>query len=190
MVSDVRKELVHRIKRRLAAPRLTIIDARDSIRDCFVATYLGGIAAGVEGLDLQATPSELERITERIFRARLLMQGASWEAPTVDALERVKKEADGEFHFDRLPVEASAMHDQVCSLLLGKVDGLVPHVGDKSAVTKPVRQATAVQLSMRKTISAFLTQFGSEVESGLEVDALSLRVEKLQRLINVLADLE
>jgi hypothetical protein len=184
-----RDQLVERIKARLALPKLTVIEARDSIRDCFVATYMGGIAANVEALNLKATLPEIQRISETIFRTRLVKYGASWERPSVDALEKVKLEADAELHFDELPAESLAMHDRVCSLLLAKASGMLPHRGDKSVVTREARSEDAVLQAMRATVSASLTQLQQAVDAQESGDELLKRVAKLTRLVETLSAL-
>jgi hypothetical protein len=181
-----RDRFADRIKRRLGKPVLTLIDARDGIRDCFVSTYLGGVAAGVQGLQLNPSAEQLEAIAEQIFRRRLGAHGISWDAPTADSLERVKLEADRELHFDQLPAELHAVHDQVCSLLLAKVSGALPHRGDVSVVTREARQQDEVEQSMRRTIAAFLSQFRDVTERGETAEQLLARLGTLSRLIETL----
>jgi hypothetical protein len=187
-VSLTREQLVSRIKPRLAAKNLTVFEARDGICDCFVSTYLGGIDAGVSALQIKASSSELQRIAEQIFKRRLVKHGATWESPNVDALERVKLEADAELHFDQLPAELSAMHDQVCSLLIGKVSGLLPHRGDKSVVTAEVRKSNEVELTLRKAMSLLLSQVSSAVENGESPERVQTLIQKLNRLNEALRD--
>ncbi len=188
-VAYSRDMLVERIKARLALPKLTVIEARDSIRDCFVATYMGGIAANVEALNLKATLPEIQRISETIFRTRLVKYGASWERPTIDALEKVKLEADAELHFDELPAESLAMHDRVCSLLLAKVSGMLPHQGDKSVVNRKVRSEDQVVQAMRATVAACVSQLRQALEDNEGADELLVRAGKLTRLIETLRQL-
>jgi len=174
------------VKQRLARPHLTLLDARDGLRDCFVSTYLGGVDAGVKALQLRAEPHHLEGIADQIFRRRLKAQGVSWEAPTVEALERVKLETDAELHFDALPAELHAVHDQVCSLLLGKVSGLMPHRGNASVLGKDARRPDDVQQAMRRTIGAFLGQLREATEADESPAQLAARVATLSRLLETL----
>ncbi len=181
-----RDRFAERIKRRLGKPVLTVLDARDGLRDCFVSTYFGGIAAGVKGLNLNPSAQQLEAIAEQVFRRRLSAHGLSWDAPSADGLERVKLEVDRELHFDELPAELKAVHDQVCSLLLAKATGALPHRGDVSVVTREARQQDEVEVSMRHTIGVFLTQFRESAERGERPDQLLGRLATLSRLIETL----
>lgn len=183
---ETRDRFAERVKQRLGKPVLTLLDARDGIRDCFVSTYAGGLLAATKGLNLQAEPKHLEAIAERIFRRRLTAHHVSWEAPTVDALEAVKLEADAELHFDQLPAEMRAVHDQVCSLLLGKVSGLLPHRGDTSVVSTNPATPDPVDQAMRSTIAAFLEQFGEAVLVGETLAGLTARHATLATLLETL----
>lgn len=185
-LEQTRDRFAERIKQRLGKPVLTLFDARDGIRDCFVSTYAGGLLAAVKGLNLQAEPKHLEAIAERIFRRRLAAHHVSWENPTVDALEAVKLEADAELHFDQLPAEMRAVHDQVCSLLLGKVSGLLPHRGDSSVVSAPTAP-DPVDQAMRATVAAFLEQFQAATLAGEAPVALNARLTTLSTLLETLA---
>lgn len=175
------------LKQRLARPTLSLLDARDGIRDCFVSTYLGGVEAGVKALQLKPEPRHLEAIADQIFRRRLAAHGVSWEAPTVEALERVKLETDAELHFDALPAELHAVHDQVCSLLLGKVSGLLPHRGDRSVLGKEGGRGDEVQQAMRRTIGAYLGQLRQAAEGDEAPGQLQARLETLRKLVDTLA---
>jgi hypothetical protein len=141
---EVQEKYVTRLRARLARPKITIEDARDGMLDCFVSTYHAGVKQGLRGIiGVDASPDQIAQVTARMFRDRLEKRGISFERPTADGLNAVKEELDGEFHFAELPAEMSATHDQVCSLLLAKADGLIAHDGDKSVVGKRPSPATA-----------------------------------------------
>lgn len=132
---DLHEKYVNRLRARLARPNITVEDARDGIVDCFVSTYHNGLKHGLKGmLGVDADPDKVAQVAGGIFRRRLKEHGASFESPTVESLEQVKDELDKELHFDELPVELQATHDQVCSLLLAKADGLIEHNGDRSVL--------------------------------------------------------
>ncbi len=140
---EVQEKYVARLRARLARPTITVADARDGMLDCFVSTYHTGVKQGLRGIiGVDASPDQVAQVTSRMFRDRLAKRGISFDAPTTDALNEVKDELDREFHFAELPAEMSAMHDQVCSLLLAKADGLIDHTGDQSVVGK-AEQASA-----------------------------------------------
>jgi hypothetical protein len=185
-LSAARERYAVRIKLRLARPVLTLHDARDGIRDCFLSTYLGGLNAGVKALQLKPEPHHLEGVADQILRRRLQALGSSWESPTLEALEQVKLQTDAELHFDELPVELHAVHDQVCSLLLSKVSGEMPHRGDVSVLGAGSRAPDEVELAMRRTIATFLGQFQRAVEREETPDELLARLGTLGRLIETL----
>ena len=132
---EVQEKYGNRLRARLARPKITIEDARDGMLDCFVSTYFAGVQQGLSKvLGVDASPDQVAQVTARMFRDRLARRGISFDAPTAEGLNEVKEEIDVEFHFRELPAELSAMHDQVCSLLLAKADGLLDHDGDRSVV--------------------------------------------------------
>lgn len=132
---EVQDKYVARLRARLARPKITVEDARDGMLDCFVSTYHTGVKQGLKGIiGVDASPDQVAQVTSRMFRDRLEKRGFSFEQPSIDALNDVKEELDQEFHFSELPAEMSATHDQVCSLLLAKADGLIEHHGDESVV--------------------------------------------------------
>lgn len=131
----VHERYVQRVRGRLAKASISVEDARDGVLDCFVSTYHEGLGAGLRGVvGVEAGPDEVARVAAGLFRKRLRAHGASFEAPTVDALAKVKAEVDEELHFAELPVELRSTHDRVCELLISKAEGTVPHDGDRSAV--------------------------------------------------------
>lgn len=143
---EVQEKYVARLRARLARPKITIEDARDGMLDCFVSTYHTGVKQGLKGIiGVNATPDQVAQVTARMFRDRLEKRGISFENPTADGLNAVKEELDEEFHFSELPAEMSATHDQVCSLLLAKADGLIDHDGDRSVVKGNAASASTVR---------------------------------------------
>jgi len=133
--TEVQEKYVSRLRARLARPEITLTDARDGMLDCFVSTYHTGVKQGLNGiLGVDASPDQVAQVTTRMFKDRLSKRGVSFDAPTAEALNDVKEELDRELHFEDLPVEVSATHDQVCSLLLAKADGLIEHHGDQSVL--------------------------------------------------------
>lgn len=141
---EVQDKYVARLRARLARPKITVEDARDGMLDCFVSTYHTGVKQGLKGIiGVDASPDQVAQVTSRMFRDRLKKRGISFEAPTIDALNDVKEELDEEFHFSELPVEVSATHDQVCSLLIAKADGLIGHDGDRSIVKSTTQTQAA-----------------------------------------------
>lgn len=206
-VAAVQEKYAKRIKARLARPEIDIVSARDGILDCFVATYFGGLKEGVAGyLGIDAREEQVAQIAQTLFEKRLVGHGASFEKPTVDALDRVKTEVDRELHFSELPGELRGLHDQVCSLMLSKADGMLEHDGDRSAVASAAHKPTAVApisapapksprspgssaaRGLRDALSAYLDDTANVAREGAETAELRARVEKLSRLVDVLAE--
>ncbi|MCB9599178.1 MAG: hypothetical protein H6720_02285 [Sandaracinus sp.] len=143
-LASIQDKYAKRIKARLAQPRIDVEAARDGMLDCFVATYFGGLKAGIGGFfGIDASEEQVSRVAEALFRRRLKEQGASFEAPTTAALDRVKLEVDRELHFEELPAELRGLHDQVCSLMLAKADGSLEHRGARTSVARPEVSAAA-----------------------------------------------
>lgn len=133
--AELRDKYVSRLRARLSRPKITIADARDGMLDCYVSTYHAGVEQGLKGiLGVNASPDQVAQVATKMFRDRLTQRGVSFEDPTAEALNDIKEELDNEFHFSELPVEVSATHDQVCSLLLAKADGLLEHHGNRSVL--------------------------------------------------------
>ena len=197
---------VDRLRQRLARPAISVKDARDGVLDCFVATYQEGLAAGLEGvLGVEAGPDQVARVAAGIFRKRLANHGASFEEPTVEALARVKDEADQELHFAKLPVEIQATHDRVCELLLAKAEGSLPHAGDHSSVVGarasttvssaptaavPAPPARPASSALREAVASLLDEVGTAARSGRSMTEIDTRLERVRRLVQTVAELE
>ena len=153
-IEVARQQLAKDIKSRLAQPSIDTIAARDGMRDCFVSTYLGGVTEGFANFDIHGGPDAISRVVESMFRKRLKLAGASWEMPTVKALQNVKDEVDKEIHFDGLPPELKGVHDQVCTLLIGKARGDLAHHGDRSAVKAEAAAKHQAQTSQTRKVEA------------------------------------
>jgi hypothetical protein len=195
---------VERLRRRLARPAISVTDARDGVLDCFVATYHEGLAAGLQGvLGVEAGPDQVARVAAGIFRKRLENHGSTFDDPSVEALARVKEEADHELHFAELPIEIQSTHDRVCELLLAKAEGSLPHAGDHSSVVgtrvntstvptapfvlPPARPASS---ALRKAIASLLEEIGAAARSGRPMGEVSARLDKATRLVETARDLE
>lgn len=198
----VQDKYVARLRARLARPTITIEDARDGILDCFVSTYHTGVKHGLEGiLGISATPDQVAQVAGKMFRDRLAARGETFEAPTVEGLDALKLEVDAEFHFNELPAEVKATHDQICSLLLAKADGLLEHHGDRSVLDRkaaPRPQAPApppvrptrddpVTANLRRALASYLDEIRSVVDEADASDLIA-RLERAQGLARSIAD--
>ncbi|MFK8001305.1 MAG: hypothetical protein AB8H86_17045 [Polyangiales bacterium] len=204
-----------RIKARLGSPKVDAKSARDGILDCFVATYFGGLKQGIGGyLGIDASEEHVARIAQALFRKKLVNYGATFDEPTVDALDRVRTEVDQELHFQALPAELKGVHDQVCSLMLSKAEGTLAHDGKKSAVTgrgshppltigrmsrppeappatRPTPQpASTVSFGLRSALAAYLEESAAAVREGASDDELAKRLARLERLFATVRDFE
>ncbi|MDP3232343.1 MAG: hypothetical protein Q8S33_01655 [Myxococcales bacterium] len=196
---------VKRLRARLAKPAITVTEARDGILDCFVSTYFEGVSRGLTQLvGVKAEPDEVARVAGQMFRVRLGKHGVSFEAPTLDALSKVKDEVDQEFHFAELPAEHRALHDQVCTLLVAKADGSLAHRGDRSVVTKSAEPARATEPAARvpepvrppepvmpptSEVAAQLRGVLASTLQGLARDASKESVRELERRLEQLGSL-
>ncbi|MEM6533352.1 MAG: hypothetical protein AAF654_12045 [Myxococcota bacterium] len=193
-VERARETLAHGIKSRLAKPSISVIDARDGIRDCFVSTYLGGLAHGFARMNIQGDAQSISLVAERILRDKLKEAGASWESPTVEALEAIKDRTDQEMHIVELPAELREVHDRVCNLLLAKASGLLEHHGNRSVVAASPAAASApapdpIETNLRHTVVAYLAQFSEAVQRGESPAKLMARTAKLSRLLETLQEM-
>lgn len=146
----IQERYAARVKARLERPEISVTDARDGILDCFIATYFQGVQLGLRSLAaIEGGDAEVARVTAAMFRRRLREHGTSFEAPTVAALALVKDEVDAELHVTELPAELRGVHDQVCTLLLAKADGALPHRAGRSAVEAGGTATTAVATAPR-----------------------------------------
>lgn len=208
LVEQRRQAIAGGLKQRLAKPSITVTDARDGLRDCFVSSYLGGVSQGLANFSLQGDVDQVSSVVESIFRRRLREAGSSWEQPDPDVLQVVKEAVDVEVHIDKLPAELRAVHDQVCTLLLGKATNLLPHSGDRSVVkaaktqgasvsepspnTAPVSPAPMVadvdpvEQGLRMSLAAYLRQFADAVQQGEEQEAMLRRIKRVNTLLDTL----
>lgn len=205
----VQDKYVARLRARLARPKITVEDARDGILDCFVSTYHTGVKQGLEGiLGVDANPDQVAQVVGRMFRDRLAARGESFDEPTIEGLDALKEEVDAELHFTELPAEVSATHDQVCSLLLAKADGLLEHHGDRSVlqgqpapIPKPpappqLRPASTsarrverdpVTANLRRALGSYLDEIRRGVEET-DPSELLARLERAQGLARSIAE--
>jgi len=133
------------------------------------------------------------------------VHGASFDEPTVDALDKTKQAVDAELHFHDLPAELRGLHDQVCTLMLSKADGTLEHHGDRSAVKRPDPASAAteaavpapappassgIQDGLRGALAAYLEETAEAVRGGAPVADLHARLAKLDKLVSVVADFD
>lgn len=177
---------VKRLKARLAKPAISVSDARDGILDCFVSTYFEGVNHGLKQLvGVKAEPDEVARVAAQMFKSRLGRHGANFEAPSLEALMKVKEEVDGEFHFAELPAEHRAVHDQVCTLLVAKADGTLAHAGDRSVVSK-ASDAKASEVDVKRQLRGVLASAlheASRAAGDESVSALRRRLAQVGKLL-------
>ncbi|MEM9195216.1 MAG: hypothetical protein AAGF12_38945 [Myxococcota bacterium] len=242
-IASVQSKYGQRIKARLAQDKIDLPAARDGMLDCYVATYFSGLKQGIGGyLGINAREEQVAQIAETLFRKRLRQHGATFEQPTVDALDRVKEEVDKELHFAELPAELRGIHDQVCSLMLAKAEGQLAHEGDKSVVgrtpsgapvstvsagaetgapppasaapvkhtprpvvisrptpmgpvpaslapTESVPAVPTVESGLRDAVVACLSEATHAARNGASVEELRQHIGKLERLVEVLAEM-
>lgn len=168
-IEVARKTLARDIKMRLAEREIGVQEARDGMRDCFVSSYLGGVSQGLSQFDIKGNPDSVAKVIEAMFRKRLRNAGSSWTNPSVEALQSVKDELDEETRLDELPAELKSVHDQVCTLLIGKARGDLQHHGNVSAVVRPPAQVatSSEQVSQKNSESPVLAALRSAIDAQL-----------------------
>ncbi|MEZ4401017.1 MAG: hypothetical protein R3B06_13410 [Kofleriaceae bacterium] len=209
--ATIQERYAARVKARLERTEITPTDARDGILDCFLATYFQGVTLGLKSLAaIEGTEDDVARVTAAMFRRRLRNHGVTFEAPTLEALAEVKDEVDRELHVIELPAEIRAVHDQVCTLLLAKADGTLPHRGARAVVTAPPPVAaaptapvatTAAALpprpprpapapvpggaaeELRRTLERHLTRLGADAAAGLSTEQLRRGMVQAEALL-------
>lgn len=109
---------------------------------------------------------------------------------TAEALQTVKDELDEETHLDELPAELKGVHDQVCTLLIGKARGDLKHFGDTSALRE--EQALTVRspvvIALRSAITAQLEHMVLISEQTNDVSALHELLAQQSGLLEQLLD--
>lgn len=198
-VSAVREKYAARIKARLGQAQIDVAAARDGMLDCYVATYFGGLSQGIKGyLGIDAKEEQVAQVAQALFKKRLRAHGSSFDAPSVEALDRIKHEVDAELHFEELPGELRGLHDQVCTLMLSKADGALEHHGDRSVVSGaaartadapnvPAPKSPSLDIGLRTTLAAYLEESAAAAATD-DVVALRARLAKLDKLVSVIAD--
>ncbi len=214
-IEEIQERYGKRIKQRLAEPQIDVLAARDGILDCYVATYFGGLKQGISGyLGIDASEEQVSRVAKALFKKRMKEQGSSFDSPSIDALDKVKSEVDRELHFHELPGELRGLHDQVCSLMLGKAEGNLDHHADRSSVqgtsrptqvsgngagapvqrvqsappSSPSVAPTTVSSGLRGSLGVFLHELADGSEH-LSPEQLRAALAKATRLVDVLEDM-
>ena len=201
----IQERYANRVKARLDRPLITVAEARDGILDCFIATYFQGVAMGLKSLvAVEGGDDEVARVTAAMFRRRMREHGASFDAPTIDALLAVKDDVDRELHVTELPAEIRGVHDQVCSLLLAKADGSLAHQPGRSAVAPAASATTAAAAAprplpspppppsnaaaglgdeLRRVLARHLQQVAKDVVAGAAPDAVRAALARTETLL-------
>jgi len=175
-IEVARQQLAKDIKSRLAQPSIDTIAARDGMRDCFVSTYLGGVTEGFANFDIHGGPDAISRVVESMFRKRLKLAGASWEMPTVKALQNVKDEVDKEIHFDGLPPELKGVHDQV------KVEA--PAAVRVKETPRPTPEVSPVVRAMRSAVTAQIERMAQLSSGMVSLEDLYREMAQLSKLMD------
>jgi hypothetical protein len=172
-----RTELATAIKARLAQPSISVQEARDGIRDCFVSSYLGGAALALDGFGIRGQVDSVVGVVSAMFKRRLEAKGSSFEAPTLAHLQALKTEVDDELRLDELPPELKGVHDQVCSVLLHKATPAAP---------KPHRIGDGVRVS----VASLFERAAARMRAGQDAELALHDVQMGLRLMDTLRELE
>ena len=104
-------------KARSAEP-ITAIEAREAMLGCFVTIHGETLKRGATLLGKALSDEEAEAMARTNMKTYM---GDAWDKPTAKALADVKVRLDQKMNFSKAPKELQELHDQVCTLIVGKV---------------------------------------------------------------------
>ena len=187
IIDKERQNLGRGIKLRLAQEKINIDDARDGMMDCYYSSYLGGVSLGLQGFNIHGDIPSIHKFIKKTFKDKLQKNGASWQRPTVKALESIKEEMDQETLISDLPAELKTVHDNVCTLLISKASGDLGHYGDKSAIKEELNmqvQAPKVNEALREVAREQLKHMLSLLNNNYDIAQIKQETQKFLKLID------
>ena len=104
-------------KARSAEP-ITPVEAREAMLGCFVTIHGETLKRGAALMGKALSDDEAETMARTNMKTYL---GEAWEKPTAQDLAEVKVRLDQKMNFSKAPQELQDLHDQVCTLIVGKV---------------------------------------------------------------------
>ena len=124
------------LQARLAAQRLSPIQAREGILESYVITNRKAARVGIGDVAIEAEDAEVQRQLSRMMSDLFAERGGDFQAPSVSELRSIRHTMDLKLRFTELPPEISETHDMVCEILLEKAGA---SVFEEGAEAQPVQ---------------------------------------------------
>jgi len=113
-------DYVDSLQARLAAQRLSPVQAREGILESYVITNHKAAKAGLGDVAIDAGDEEVLAKLSRMMSDLFAERGGDFQAPSVSELRSIRHTMDLKLRFTELPPEISETHDMVCEILLEK----------------------------------------------------------------------
>jgi len=108
------------LQARLAAERLSLLQARDGILESYVITNHKAAKAGLGDVAIEAEDAEVLAKVRRMMNDLFAERGGDFQTPSISELRSIRHTMDLKLRFTELPPEISETHDMVCEILLEK----------------------------------------------------------------------
>lgn len=118
-------DYIDSLQARLAAERLSPIQAREGILESYVVTNRKAARVGIGDVAIEAEDAEVQRQLSRMMSDLFAERGGDFQAPSVSELRSIRHTMDLKLRFTELPPEISETHDMVCEILLEKAGASV-----------------------------------------------------------------
>ncbi|MQY70688.1 hypothetical protein GH141_01985, partial [bacterium] len=129
-------DYVDSLQARLAAERLSPIQAREGILESYVVTNRKAARVGIGDVAIEAEDAEVLRQLSRMMSDLFAERGGDFQTPSVSELRSIRHTMDLKLRFTELPPEISETHDMVCEILLEKAGA---SVFEEGAEAQPVQ---------------------------------------------------
>lgn len=129
-------DYIDSLQARLAAERLSPIQAREGILESYVVTNRKAARVGLGDVAIEAEDAEVQRQLSRMMSDLFAERGGDFQTPSVSELRSIRHTMDLKLRFTELPPEISETHDMVCEILLEKAGA---SVFEEGAEAQPVQ---------------------------------------------------
>lgn len=129
-------DYVDSLQARLAAQRLSPVQARDGILESYVITKHKAAKAGLGDVAIDAEDEEVLAKVRKMMSDLFAERGGDFQTPSVSELRSIRHTMDLKLRFTELPPEISETHDMVCEILLEKAGA---SVFEEGAEAQPVQ---------------------------------------------------
>ncbi len=129
-------DYVDSLQARLAAKRLSPVQAREGILESYVVTNRKAARVGIGDVAIEAEDAEVLAKVSRMMSDLFAERGGDFQTPSVSELRSIRHTMDLKLRFTELPPEISETHDMVCEILLEKAGA---SVFEEGAEAQPVQ---------------------------------------------------